>query len=550
MLSIAQKIMAVAQDNPLRVFCHFHQRGATVAITYADLLAHSARYAAVYRTRGITAGDTVMIIADHCPDLFYAFLGAVSIGAIPTILAPKTSKQDAKIYWAGQKALASRIGAALLVAGAFHAEAMQRESVAGSTPIHRIEETPVAAATFDAIDADPDGIALLQHSSGTTGLKKGMQLSHRGIQAQVDSYARTLHLTHDDVIVSWLPLYHDMGLVTGLLMPMLSGVPVVSMDAFEWVAQPWLQLSLIEQHRGTLAWLPNFAFHHLARLTPEEGRWNLSTLRAVIDCSEPCKPESLDLFATRFAAMGLGRPALQACYAMAENVFAVTQTDLGAMVRDVAADRTTFAEAARIAAPDRPDNVLRFLSCGRPIDGVRLAILDDQGQPLGDDEVGEIVIGGASLFTGYYRLPDLTAERLRDGWYHTGDLGFMNQGELFVTGRKDDLLIVNGRNVYAHDIEFSISQIAGIIPGRAIALGIYSAEAGSQAITVLAEVRATPADEAGLKRAIKQRVFSDTQIAVSSVHLLPPGRLIKTTSGKISRAENLRLHQQMRMAGA
>jgi len=249
--------------------------------------------------------------------------------------------------------------------------------------------------------------------------------------------------------------------------------------------------------------------------------------------------------------MGMGRDKLQTCYALAENVFAAAQTRFGAPVPVLRADRQTFLREHRIVPVTEHGDQIEFLSCGRPIDGVEITIRDAAGGLLGDRQVGEITLSGASLFGGYFRNPEETGARLVDGWYRTRDLGFLDQGALFVTGRMDDLLIVHGINYYAHDIEYAANQVPGVIAGRCVAVGEFRPAAGSVEVVVLAEVGASDSHaQAAIKRAAKIKILSDTGLLVHQVGIVPPGWLVKTTSGKISRSENLQRFRKLEAATA
>ncbi|MFH1844074.1 MAG: AMP-binding protein [bacterium] len=383
-------------------------------------------------------------------------------------------------------------------------------------------------------------IALLQHSSGTTALKKGVQLTHEAIEAQVISYSRTLAIGHDDCIATWLPLYHDMGLVACFLLPVMCGLPIVSIDAFEWVADPSSLLRAIENYRCTHVWLPNFAFEHLVRTLPPEADFDLSSMKAFINCSEPCKADTFNRFHATTAPFGVRRKNLQTCYAMAETVFAVTQTLPDTSVTVVNIDPTGFSERARAHPVKEGADGIQFLSVGQTIAGLQVRIVDKCGNLLPPGAIGEVTIKGDCLFTGYFRLSELTSKRIRDGWYYSGDLGFLLEDELFITGRLDDLIIVNGRNYYAHDVEYLVNEIEGIKPGRAVAIGVPNEQTGSEDMVIISESELTdPIALRDLQIQVKKRLKIVLDLLPKSVCLVEPGWLVKTTSGKISRRENL-----------
>ncbi len=388
----------------------------------------------------------------------------------------------------------------------------------------------------------PDETAFLQFSSGTTGLRKGVMLSHRSVLAQIELYSAALSLDAADLIATWLPLYHDLGLIACFILPLVTGTPIVMLDAFEWVSRPVRLFQAVTKHRATLVWLPNFAFNHLAATVPVRPGLDLSSVRAFINCSEPCKIESMRRFAAKFAAINARPDQLQACYAMAEAVFAVTQTGLGHEPATLTVDRTAFVDEQRVVPVSSGHSAaapLELVSTGRLLPGFALRVLGPDGADLPADRVGELAIRGPSMFDGYYRSPEASAEPFRDGWYLTGDLGFVRDGELFVTGRAKDIVIVYGKNFYSHDIEDLAGGVDGVKPGRAVAFGVYNELAGSESVVICAETDETDPDrQAAIAHRVKAAVLSSLDLAVGAVVTVPPRWLIKTSSGKISRAQN------------
>lgn len=531
--------LAIADTQPSAPFVTVVRKGCETMITYADLAHRSRDYASEYQRRGVGKGNIVAIMVPHSPELFPAFLGAMAIGAIPAFFPTLSPKQDPAIFWSVHDAVFQHIRARLLLT-----DAEGLSPVREALPAHAHLAVSVAEVcsgsnrVHETANVCSDDVAFLQHSSGTTGLKKGVQLTHRAVLRQVDAYAATLGLSAHDRIATWLPLYHDMGLIACFMLPLVKRVPVVALDPFEWVVQPTSLLDAIERHGCTLTWLPNFAFHHIVHTVRPGGRWRLESMRAFIDCSEPCKPDTFDLFHKTFTGMGLRRDALQVCYAMAENVFAVTQTDLSAPARTIAVDRDALLSGLQARPPSSGRTSVRLLSCGRPIPTARVAIAGPDGQPAPEGHVGQVLVGGESLFSGYHNRATAT-DALRGEWYWTGDLGFLSSGELYVTGRTDDLLIINGKNVYAHDVEHAINLHTAVKAGRCVALGIFNKQTGSEELTVVAEVGG---DEAGVRAELKRRigevVFSEIGVALTTARFVEPGWLVKTTSGKVSRRAN------------
>ncbi len=537
MAGIVAAVARHAARAPDKPFLILRRRGTVETLPYGALMAQARRFAAGFVARGAAKGATVALMLPTHAATAPAFLGAMLAGAVPSLFPPPTPKQQTELFWAAQRAVFSRVGPALIAT-----DAATRATLAAHLP-----EWAERAVAIEALAADPgfageaaeDGLAFLQHSSGTTGLRKGVMLTHAAVLDFAAALGEALAIDERDVIASWLPLYHDMGLVGCLVLPMLLGLTVVQLDPFEWVGRPALLFEAIEAHAASLCWMPNFAFHHLLRTTPRAGRWALGSVRALIDCSEPCKPQTLRAFAARFAACGLREGALAASYGMAENVFIATQTRPGTAPRSLRADRAAFAETGRIVAPEAGAPEVEFLSCGPPIPRTEIRILDEAGVALRERAVGEIAVSSPYLFAGYHRAP-VPEGRFAGGWYRTGDLGFLDDGEIFVCGRTDDLLIVNGRNVYAHDVEFAINARTAVRPGRCVAIAPESERTGSRVLVVIAESDA--GDPAALAEAIRAVVEAEFGFPPGEVRIEAPGWMVKTTSGKVSRGANLAKH--------
>ena len=395
--------------------------------------------------------------------------------------------------------------------------------------------------TDNVLYPKPDTAALLQHSSGTTGLQKGVALSHSAILNQLCAYGGALGLREDDVIVSWLPLYHDMGLIAGFLLPLVLGVPLVLMSPFDWVAHPALLLRAIHDYRATFCWLPNFAYNHMAQRVRERDSagLDLSSMRAFINCSEPVRAASHQMFLNRFAPNGVRADQLAVSYAMAENPFAVTQTPIGQPAPVETVDREAL-QGRLIAEPVPPDHprALAQVSCGRPIPGSAVKVVDDAGAELPERHIGELMVKSDCMLTGYYHRSDLNPFDA-EGWYKTGDRGYLANGEVLVVGRSKDLLIIAGKNVYPQDIEALLYELDGIHPGRAVAFGVADEREGTELLAVLAELDSDDPDaKRALQVAVRQHIARSSEVTVSYVTFVPRGWLIKTSSGKTARAAN------------
>lgn len=504
-------------------------------LTFGDFRDQAAAYAGAYRKHGLQAGDKVVLILPQGLDLLTAFAGALLGGMIPAILAYPSFKVDPEKYAFGLRGVINNLCAPLAVIDEHFPDGLL-ECLEG------VHWERIAVQGEERLPADAwsqpqrNDTAFIQHSAGTTGLQKGVALSHGAVLTQLAHLADALELGPTDRIASWLPLYHDMGLIACFILPLAAHLSVVMQSPTDWVLSPVSFLDLITRHRSTLCWMPNFAYQFLARRVAGEDRaaLDLSSLRAVINCSEPVRAASMREFHRAFAACRLRESALQTCYAMAENVFAVTQSGIdGQPPREVFVNGSLLMETGqiRIVEPDDP-GALSLLSSGRILEGNRIEVRAPDGH------VGEIYIRSDSLLTGYYNRPDLTAQALSDGWYRTKDRGFLLDGELFVLGRTDDLVIIGGKNIYPQDIEEIVSRHPCIHDGRAVAFGVPNEELGTEDLIVVAEAHCERDLEcaADIETEIRQQVVAEIGVAPRVVYVAPPKWIVKSTAGKPARS--------------
>lgn len=527
--------------------------GDDLSITNYQLLLGASSYARALSSVGIKPGEVVVLILQHGEDLVYAFWGAILHGAIPSIMPFLTEKLSPERYRADLSALISVTQPAAIVTYP-EFESGVRSALKGGDSVREVIVSN-AVEKANALDFDslagfqrkPEDIVILQHSSGTTGLQKGVALSHRAVFNQLDAYGKALKLTENDVIVSWLPLYHDMGLIAGFIMPILSGVHLVLQSPFDWVRAPYKLMRAVTKYRGTLSWLPNFAYNFCAQKIRDrhlEGV-DLSTWRAVINCSEPVRSESHLAFYEKFKSHGLKREALQTSYAMAENVFAVTQSPPGGEPTVLAVDREAFM-SERVAKlinetnlGDNSKSAMKMMSSGRLLKNVQVKVLDENRNELPERTIGELAIKSDCMLTGYYHRDDATQQAFHDGWYLTGDYGFISDGEVYVSGRKKDMIIVGGRNVYPQDLESLTYEVAGVHAGRSVAFGMYNEEEGTEEVVVIAEVDSDdPAEQQKIADAIRQHVTKNSAIALRYVKAVDSKWILKTSSGKTARSAN------------
>ena len=513
--------------------------------TFGEFRRMAQTQALLLKDNGVAAGDRVVLIMPQGIPLMATFVGAMLLGAVPAILAYPNFKVEPSKYRFGLAGVTANLHASVVVIDNEFPDDLLGHVSLGDARLLRAAEAGDSAGEAEWPDPGngPDSLAFIQHSAGTTGLQKGVALTHAAVLRHLEHLSAVLSIADRDIVYSWLPLYHDMGLIACFILPMVCHLHVVMQSPLDWVMHPDTMLQIFTDYKCTLAWLPNFTFQFVPRRTPKE-RWSnfdLSSARALINCSEPVRASSMNEFCAAFAPRGLKQSAMQASYAMAENVFAVTQSGMGGKLGPevIWADGQRF-RAGHFIAPvaEGSPGAVSFTSSGGLLPNNRVQIVSDSGEVLSSGYVGEIAIKSDSLFQGYYNRPDLTAKAIRDGWYYTGDLGFYLEDELYVVGRKKDLLIIGGENIYPQDIEEIVCSHAAVHDGRAIALGVFNPDLGTEDIVVVAEVEKEDllqqADE--IEREIRSSVVANMGVAVRTIFLKPPKWIVKSTAGKAARS--------------
>ncbi len=497
---------------------YFHLYGETV--TYGRLWAQSARYAANLAAHGVRAGDKVCLIYPTCAEFFFTFFGALRIGAIPVPLYP-TLGVDATgaILRDSETAVVTTIG--------WFRSGVDK-SVALAPNVRAVLEPPdldLDATPPALVEAGPDELAFLQYTSGSTGQPRGVMLTHDNIVQTCHFMALAAGLTPADRVVSWLPLYHDMGLIGLSFTPPLMAAPV-------WLLPPDLRsprqwLELITEVRATFTVSPDFGYRNCVRNVRDTSDLDLTSLKAALSGAEPVRLSTIDGFESHFGIKNVIAP----CYGLAEATLAVAVHPL--------------------ATPVRADPSGRFVSVGVPCRGVSVRIVPraEDGPPvaLAAGLDGEIQVRSPGVMKGYYNNPEATARVLSpDGWLRTGDLGMLDgDGRLYVTGRIKDVMILGGDNVIPADIEEVVDGVPGVRYSAAV--GLESERTGTQRLHVVAEVRsesAAPDDYHGLVREIVHRVHEARGHRPARVLLVRSGTIPKTSSGKIQRSRLVEMLQE------
>jgi acyl-CoA synthetase (AMP-forming)/AMP-acid ligase II len=501
------------------------------------------------RSLGVRRGDRVALIFPTGIEFFEAFFGALLAGAVPVPLYPPVRLGRMGEYLRRTARMLERSGARLVLADS-RVRRILGEAVAAARPdlgCRTIGDLPgyFAKTAAEPVPIGPADLALVQFSSGTTVDPKPVALSHRAVAAQVEILDRcwpdTAELRHS--CVSWLPLYHDMGLI-GCVFPALARDATLTLLGPElFVTRPALWLRALSRYRGTISPAPNFAYSlcvtRVADAEMEEV--DLSGWRTALNGAESVSPSVLRAFCDRFARWGFRPEAMTPVYGLSEAALAVTFSDLASPFRSRRFDREALSRdrAARETATGR-----EIVSVGKPLPGFRLRIVDEAGRDLPEGRVGRVWTRGPSLMDGYLGDPEATARALRDGWLDTGDLGFLREGELYLTGRAKDVVILRGRNYAPEEIERAVERVPGVRAGCVVAASWLPEDASGEVLALFVEASraATAAELAALPEACREAVMGATHLSPDRLVVLAPGTLPRTSSGKLRRGETLRLH--------
>ncbi len=512
------------------------------AITYRGLATSASAIAAGLQRAGVLPRQCVAIMLPTSPEYFATYFGILLAGAIPVPIYPParaSQLEDHVLRHTGILANAqacvlvtvpeARVVARLLqarVPGLRHVLTAAQLSLPGAVP------TPVALHS--------DDIAFIQYTSGSTGNPKGVALTHANLLANIRAMAKAAQATTRDTFVSWLPLYHDMGLIGAWLAPMYVGFPSVVMSPLAFLAHPLRWLQMITRYRGSLSAAPNFAYELcLKHVTDADlAGLDLSRWRLAFNGAEAVSPDTVQRFRLRFARCGLRAEALAPVYGLAEACVGLLFPPLGRapLVDSVQREPFTREHRAVPAAPDDP-GALRFVACGRPIPGHAIRIVDDAGVEVGERIEGRLEFNGPSATRGYYRNPELSARLFHDGWLDTGDRAYKAGGDVFITGRVKDIIIRGGRNLYPQEIEDAVGAVDGVRKGGVAVFGSPDPGSGTERLVVLAEARSPdPALQERLREAISRAVLGAIGEPPDRIVLAPPHSVLKTSSGKVRRS--------------
>ena len=554
--TLVQAVRDLAEDTS-RGFVFVRSDGSERFCSFADIHAESMRRGAHLAARGLAKGDRVALVIPEGDEFVLSFLGALFAGVVPVPIYPQLSFKNVEAYYETVAHIARASGASLLVTAAgtrpFVEPALAKIDTV-TRGIMNVDE--LAAPAPRALDRDvaPADLAFLQFTSGSTSRPKGVAVTHANLAANAKAFMID-GLGKDSSVdkgVSWLPLFHDMGLIGFVVGPLFTNIPCVFLPTASFVRTPRVWLDTIHKHRGTITYAPNFAYALVSKRLKDRdvAGLDLSCLRIAGCGAEPIQAKHLREFAEKVAPAGFDPRSFLPSYGMAEATLAITFVPRRAGLRTDTIDPKALAsgharEVPRDASAAGASNAEQELvDCGRAFPDHEVAIVDENGKHLRDREVGQIVTSGPSITAGYYGEAELSQAAFKTIggrlWLHTGDLGYLVDGNLFVCGRIKDIIIVRGRNYYPNDIEWAVSELPGIRRGNIVAFsvpvdasGVAREGGGDEQIVLCAE--AFQSDAAGLVEVIRSTVTAQFALAVHDVAIVPQGSLPRTSSGKAQR---------------
>ncbi|MEW6366455.1 MAG: AMP-binding protein [Acidobacteriota bacterium] len=541
--TISEVLWRRAQADPDRPHVFMREDdGHEETITYEMLSVDARAVAGGLRDRGVVKGDTVALMLPTSRGFLAAFQGILMAGAIPVPIYPPMRFDRLEEYAQRQSAILADAGAVLMVTiqKALPIAGLLRPLVPSMRHVTTVDELRATGAPWRTPKSDPSDPALIQYTSGSTGSPKGVLLTHANLVANIKAIGTAVELRPDDVTVSWLPLYHDMGLIGSWLFSLVHGIPIDVQSPIAFLTRPERWLWALHRRRGTLSPAPNFAYELCVRKVPDsalEGL-DLSTWRSALNGAEPVNPDTIERFARRFVPCGFRREACLPVYGLAETSVALCFPPVNRQPLIDRVDRGDYERDGRAEPAAANDHrPLRFVSVGKALPDHEVRIVDEAGTDLPERHVGRLIFRGPSVMPGYYKKPEATAAiTLPGGWFDSGDLAYLADGEIYIAGRVKDLIIKAGRNLVPQEIEEVAACVDGVRRGCVVAFGVAHQETGTESLVIVAETRATEAAEwERIAAAVISHVAGTIGVPPDVVTMVPPGSVPKTSSGKIRR---------------
>ena len=537
-------------------------------LTFGEFYTAAQKCAEELARRGVPSGGRVSLMLPTSRQFFICYAGILLAGAVPVPIYPPFRADRIEEYAGRQSAILNNAGVCLLLTFR-RAEAVAKllkprvKSLLGVVDARKLleaaeKEPPPAPGALPAFLSGSrvrkgNDIALLQYTSGSTGDPKGVTLTHANLLANMRAIGEVVKLRPDDVCVSWLPLYHDMGLIGAWLTLMLHGAPVVAMSPMAFLTRPERWLQAVSKYKGTVGAAPNFAYELCVRKISDKAMEgvDLSSWRAALNGAEPVNPETLKRFIGRFSKYGFRPESMLPVYGLAEASLAVTVPPLDRGPKVDRVERETFTTEGR-AVPSDGETSIAFVSAGKPLPRHEVIIVDNEGNAVPERTEGHLWFRGASATAGYYKNAGATTKLLEGGppetdseypWMNSGDRAYQADGEIYITGRVKDIIIKGGRNLYPHEVEELASRVDGIRKGCVVSFGLKGEETGTEKLVIVAESREEDRKKrAAIAAAMNEEVLRGLGLPPDRIELIPPGSIPKTSSGKLRRDETKQLY--------
>jgi 1-acyl-sn-glycerol-3-phosphate acyltransferase len=539
------------QRRPEQIQIRLLANGQEREITYAGLAVAARRIAAGILDAGLDAHATIAIMLPTCQDYYSTFFGVLLAGCIPVPIYPPARPGQIEDHLTRHAGILENARASLLIsfAEAKRAAHLLRTRVPSIRKVVSASDLASGGEPAALPHVNAGDIAFLQYTSGSTGNPKGVVLTHANLLANLRSIGKQMRPAPEDVVVSWLPLYHDMGLIGTWLGSFYYALPLVAMAPQRFLARPGEWLRAIHRFRGTLSASPNFGYELCVNRIPEAelDAIDLSSWRLAMNGAEPVSSETMRRFIDRFARCGFRRQAMAPVYGLAEATLAVTFPPLNRGPLGESIDRAAFMTRGEAVETNSAD-ALHVVGCGMPLPDTEVRIVGTGDAELPDRREGQIEFRGPSATSGYYRNAGETRQLLHNGWLRTGDLGYLAGRELFVTGRARDMIIRAGRHFYPQEIEECVSGVEGIRKGCVAVFGVRDVRAQTERLVVVAETRET--DDARRRRitsAVRSKTVEICGAPPEEVLLVPPHTVLKTSSGKIRRSAVRDLYERRKL---
>jgi fatty-acyl-CoA synthase len=543
-----------AEKEPQRVHIYLQDElGKEKIIRYSDLYEKARKTAKGLQQLGLHPNETVAIMLPTCDDFFYAFFGVLIAGGLPVPIYPPFRSDRIEEYAKREAKILKNAEVCILISftQVKTLNKILRNFIPSLKTVVTVTDLMKSSHTLSPIYLTGHNNALIQYTSGSTGDPKGVLLTHNNLLSNIRAIGQAIQIKPTDIAVSWLPLYHDMGLIGSWLGSLYYGIPITIMSPLSFLNHPERWLWAIHYHRASLSAGPNFAYELCTTKIEDhaiEGL-DLSSWRLAFNGAEAVYPKTIKNFIRRFGYYGLKTESIYPVYGLAESSVALTFPTLYSQARIDRIERDKFNHN-QVATPcnEHEKNCVEFVSCGVPLPEHELRIVDANGNEVKERVIGSLQFRGPSSMQGYYKNPEATKAIYHDGWWESGDLAYKADKEVFITGRKKDVIIKGGRNLYPQEIEEITAQVKGVRKGCVVAFGATNSQVGTEQIVVVAETREQRQEQQeSIKDKISKQITSAIGDPPDKIILVAPKTIPKTSSGKLQRSSTKELYYQEKL---